>query len=125
MPQSLALVVPMGWHKAVGGLKEACMAPLTSQSQSVPAKASVSPSYIPLTLSSTFKTPVEALHAAERMLSRAQALRSLETGLDGWSLPRGWKRMTRQQLEYGLRVPNPERMLVLKQVRLPTPRRAW
>lgn len=50
---------------------------------------------------------------------RAQALRSLETGLDGWSLPRGWKRMTRQQLEYGLRVPNPERMLVLKQARLP------
>ncbi|KAK9835186.1 hypothetical protein WJX81_004384 [Elliptochloris bilobata] len=44
-----------------------------------------------------------------------KALRSLETGLDGWSLPRGWKRMTRQQLEYGLRVPNPERMLVLKQ----------
>ena len=50
-----------------------------------------------------------------------QALRSLETGLDGWSLPRGWKRMTRQQLEYGLRVPNPDRMLVLKQARCP----AW
>ena len=48
-----------------------------------------------------------------------QALRSLETGLDGWSLPRGWKRMTRQQLEYGMRVPNPERMLVLKQARRP------
>lgn len=45
-----------------------------------------------------------------------QALRSLETGLDGWSLPKNWKRMTRQQLEYGLRVPNPERMVVLKQV---------
>jgi len=27
--------------------------------------------------------------------------------------------MTRQQLEYGLRVPNPERMLVLKQARAP------
>ena len=52
-----------------------------------------------------------------------QALRSLETGCDGWSLPRGWKRMTRQQLEYGMRVPNPERMLVLKQARRPrTPR---
>ena len=47
---------------------------------------------------------------------RAQALRSLETGLDGWSLPKTWKRMTAQQLEYGLRVPNPERMVVLKQV---------
>ncbi len=45
-----------------------------------------------------------------------QALRSLETGLDGWSLPKNWKRMTDQQLEYGLRVPNPERMVVLKQV---------
>ena len=45
-----------------------------------------------------------------------QALRSLETGLDGWSLPKNWKRMTAQQLEYGLRVPNPERMVVLKQV---------
>ena len=51
-----------------------------------------------------------------------QALRSLETGLDGWSLPKNWKRMTRQQLEYGLRVPNPERMVVLKQV--PALRRA-
>ncbi len=49
----------------------------------------------------------------------AQALRSLETGLDGWSLPKNWKRMTRQQLEYGLRVPNPERMVVLKQVLQP------
>lgn len=48
-----------------------------------------------------------------------QALRSLETGLDGWSLPKNWKRMTRQQLEYGLRVPNPERMVVLKQVPAP------
>lgn len=45
-----------------------------------------------------------------------QALRSLETGLDGWSLPKNWKRMTRQQVEYGLRVPNPDRMLILKQV---------
>lgn len=45
-----------------------------------------------------------------------KAMRSLETGCDGWSLPRKWKRMTEQQLVYGLRVPNPERMLVLKQV---------
>eukprot|EP00891_Asterochloris_glomerata_P005508 jgi/Astpho2/5508/fgenesh1_pm.00079_%23_1_t len=44
-----------------------------------------------------------------------KAMRSLETGCDGWSLPRKWKRMTEQQLVYGLRVPNPERMLVLKQ----------
>ncbi|KAK9816811.1 hypothetical protein WJX72_005323 [[Myrmecia] bisecta] len=44
-----------------------------------------------------------------------KALRSLETGLDGWSLPRKWKRMTRQQLEYGMRVPNPDRPVVMKQ----------
>lgn len=51
-----------------------------------------------------------------REVFHLQALRSLETGLDGWSLPKNWKRMTAQQLEYGLRVPNPERMVVLKQV---------
>ena len=44
-----------------------------------------------------------------------KALRSLETGLDGWSLPKNWKQMTKQVLEYNLRVPNPERVLVLKQ----------
>ena len=46
-----------------------------------------------------------------------QALRSLETGLDGWSLPKNWKRMTEQEVVYNLRVPNPERMLAIKQVR--------
>eukprot|EP00884_Botryococcus_braunii_P009542 jgi/Botrbrau1/1858/Bobra.146_1s0047.1 len=44
-----------------------------------------------------------------------KAMRSLETGLDGWALPRNWKRRTRQQLEYGMRVPNPDRMLIIKQ----------
>lgn len=48
--------------------------------------------------------------------SMQKALRSLETGLDGWSLPKNWKRMTDQQLIYGLRVPNPDRMMVMKQV---------
>lgn len=47
-----------------------------------------------------------------------KALRSLETGCDGWSLPRKWKRMDHQQLVYNLRVPNPERVLVIKQVRI-------
>ena len=47
-----------------------------------------------------------------------KALRSLETGLDGWSLPKSWKPMTKQVLEYNLRVPNPERVLVLKQAML-------
>jgi len=49
-----------------------------------------------------------------------KALRSLETGLDGFSLPKNWKRMTDQQLIYGLRVPNPDRMMVMKQVRATT-----
>lgn len=44
-----------------------------------------------------------------------KAMRSLETGLAGWSLPKNWKRKTRQQLEYNLRVPNPDRMLIIKQ----------
>lgn len=50
-----------------------------------------------------------------------KALRSLETGLAGWSLPPRWKRRTRQQLEYEMRVPNPERMVVIKQVGGPPP----
>lgn len=45
-----------------------------------------------------------------------KALRSLETGCDGWSLPRKWKRLDSSQLVYRLRVPNPERVLVIKQV---------
>lgn len=48
-----------------------------------------------------------------------KAMRSLETGLDGWSLPKNWKKRTRQQLEYGMRVPNPDRMLIIKQVCCP------
>lgn len=44
-----------------------------------------------------------------------KAMRSLETGLDGWSLPRGWKRLPADKLIYNMRVPNPDRMLVIKQ----------
>lgn len=44
-----------------------------------------------------------------------KAMRSLETGLDGWSLPRAWKRLPEDKLVYNLRVPNPDRMLVVKQ----------
>ncbi|GAB4823138.1 hypothetical protein N2152v2_010184 [Parachlorella kessleri] len=44
-----------------------------------------------------------------------KALRSLETGLDGWSLPRNWKRLTPDKLVYNMRVPGPERMTVIKQ----------
>lgn len=45
-----------------------------------------------------------------------KACRGLETGLDGWSLPPGYKRLPKDQLVYKLRVPSPERFVVLKQV---------
>ena len=44
-----------------------------------------------------------------------KALRSLETGLDGWSLPKNWKRLPADKVVYNMRVPNPERMIVIKQ----------
>jgi len=44
-----------------------------------------------------------------------KALRSLETGCDGWSLPRSWKRLPADKVVYNMRVPNPDRMLVIKQ----------
>ena len=54
--------------------------------------------------------------AAGMQESFQKALRSLETGCDGWSLPKRWKRLDSSQLVYNLRVPNPERVLVIKQV---------
>lgn len=56
------------------------------------------------------------LFAQQQQESFQKALRSLETGCDGWSLPRKWKRLDSSQLVYRLRVPNPERVLVIKQV---------
>lgn len=44
-----------------------------------------------------------------------KCLRSLETGLCGWSLPRSWKRLPQDKLIYNMRVPGPERMVVIKQ----------
>lgn len=68
-------------------------------------------------LSTQMKSVGEAMAMGRTFQESMQkALRSLETGLDGWSLPRNWKRMTDQQLIYGLRVPNPDRMMVMKQV---------
>lgn len=49
--------------------------------------------------------------------SLQKALRGMEAGLDGWSLPKGWKHLPRDQLTYKLRVPNPDRMIIMKQVR--------
>lgn len=69
-------------------------------------------------LSTQMKSVGEAMAMGRTFQESLQkALRSLETGLDGWSLPKNWKRMTDQQLIYGLRVPNPDRMIVLKQAR--------
>jgi carbamoyl-phosphate synthase large subunit len=49
--------------------------------------------------------------------SLQKALRGMESGLDGWSLPKGYKRLPKDQLMYKLRVPNPDRMVIMKQVR--------
>jgi hypothetical protein len=48
--------------------------------------------------------------------SLQKALRGMEAGLDGWSLPKGYKRLPKDQLYYKLRVPNPDRIIFLKQV---------
>jgi carbamoyl-phosphate synthase large subunit len=44
-----------------------------------------------------------------------KAMRSLETGLDGWALPRNYKPRSKSELLFGLRQPNPSRMLQMKQ----------
>lgn len=49
--------------------------------------------------------------------SLQKALRGMEAGLDGWSLPKGYKHLPKDQLMYKLRVPNPDRMTIMKQVR--------
>ena len=45
-----------------------------------------------------------------------KALRGLETGLDGFSLPPKWEALPDDRVKYMLRVPTPERLVVLKQV---------
>mmetsp|Transcript_22911 Transcript_22911/g.50216 ORF Transcript_22911/g.50216 Transcript_22911/m.50216 type:complete len:1179 (-) Transcript_22911:261-3797(-) len=47
--------------------------------------------------------------------SMQKALRGLETGLDGWELPKNYKRLSKDAMLYKLRVPNPERIVVLRQ----------
>lgn len=47
--------------------------------------------------------------------SMQKALRGMETGLDGWDLPKNFKRLSHAELLYNLRVPNPERTVALKQ----------
>lgn len=47
-----------------------------------------------------------------------KALRGLETGLDGFSLPLSWETLPDDKVKYLLRVPTPDRMVVIKQVRV-------
>ena len=65
------------------------------------------------------------LTACAAQESFQKALRSLETGYEGWTLPRRWRRRTQQELEYEMRVPNPGRMMVIKQARPGAPPRWW
>lgn len=47
--------------------------------------------------------------------SLQKAYRGMETGLDGWSLPKNWKHLPKDQMIYKMRVPNPDRLIVMKQ----------
>ena len=44
-----------------------------------------------------------------------KSMRGLETGLDGWSLPKGWENHTEEEIEHDLRVPNPERLIMVRE----------
>ena len=67
-------------------------------------------------LSTQMKSVGEAMAIGRTFQESFQkAMRSLETGLDGWSLPRNWKRLPADKLVYNMRVPGPERMVVIKQ----------
>lgn len=67
-------------------------------------------------LTTQMKSVGEAMAIGRTFVESLQkALRSLETGLSGWSLPKGYERLDRVHLEHSLRVPNPDRMLALKQ----------
>jgi len=67
-------------------------------------------------LSTQMKSVGEAMAIGRTFQESFQkAMRSLETGCNGWALPRSWKRMPQDKLIYNMRVPGPERMLVIKQ----------
>jgi len=68
------------------------------------------------TLTTQMKSVGEAMAMGRTFQESFQkAMRSLELGLDGWALPKSYKRRTPQELAYGLRQPNPRRMLYMKQ----------
>lgn len=79
----------------------------------------------PTTLKRNSSVLVQSLHAGETMAmgrtwqeSFQKALRGLETGLDGWCTPKNYKRLPRDQMLYKLRVPNPDRFVIMHQVRV-------
>ncbi|MEW5307481.1 MAG: hypothetical protein WDW36_009875 [Sanguina aurantia] len=47
--------------------------------------------------------------------SMQKAMRGMETGHDGWDLPNRYKTLPRDELMYKLRVPNPDRFIILHQ----------
>mmetsp|Transcript_135 Transcript_135/g.490 ORF Transcript_135/g.490 Transcript_135/m.490 type:complete len:1175 (-) Transcript_135:238-3762(-) len=68
------------------------------------------------TLSTQMKSVGEAMAMGRTFTESFQkAMRSLETGLDGWALPPNYKPRTKAELLYGLRQPNPSRMIYMKQ----------
>eukprot|EP00798_Chlamydomonas_sp_ICE-L_P004406 gene4406-14531_t len=44
-----------------------------------------------------------------------KAMRGMEEGLDGWDLPKNWKPLTKDQIQYTLRVPGPNRFIGIRQ----------
>uniref|UniRef100_A0A7S1SPT9 Carbamoyl phosphate synthase arginine-specific large chain, chloroplastic n=2 Tax=Tetraselmis chuii TaxID=63592 RepID=A0A7S1SPT9_9CHLO len=67
-------------------------------------------------LSTMMKSVGEAMAMGRTFQESFQkALRSLETGLDGWALPSNYKPLPEQKLLFNLRTPNPERMVYIKQ----------
>lgn len=67
-------------------------------------------------LTTQMKSVGEAMAMGRTFVESFQkALRSLETGLVGWALPSNYKRLDRARLEHNLRVPNPDRMIFMKQ----------
>jgi hypothetical protein len=67
-------------------------------------------------LSTMMKSVGETMAIGRTWIESLQkACRGLEIGLDGWSLPKGYKLLPKDQLVYKLRVPSPDRIVAMKQ----------
>ena len=67
-------------------------------------------------LSTMMKSVGETMAIGRTWIESFQkACRGLEIGLDGWALPKDWELLPPDQLRRKLRVPCPERYVVLKQ----------